>query len=39
VTIVEVGYHWFNTGVLSGQPIVENGQRAEENQVSRTSGS
>ena len=28
-----------SSGVESGQPIVENGHSAEENQVSRTSGS
>ena len=39
VTMVDVGYHCFKTGVWSGQPMVENGHRAEENQVSSTSGS
>src|SRR3990172_5692105 len=39
VTSVLVGYHFLKAGVFSGQPSVEKGQRALENQVSRTSGS
>ena len=34
-----VGYQYASSGVCSGQPSVQCGQRAEENQVSRTSGS
>ena len=34
-----VGYHLRRSAVSSGQPSVLCGQRAEENQVSRTSGS
>src|SRR6185503_11721726 len=39
VISVLVGYQYANSGVRSGQPSVLCGQRAEENQVSRTSGS
>src|SRR4051812_18236680 len=34
-----VGYQYFSASVCSGQPSVLCGQRAEENQVSRTSSS
>jgi len=35
----EVGKYFFSSSVSSGQPRVPMGQRPEENQVSRTSGS
>jgi hypothetical protein len=39
VTSTEVGKYFCSSGVGSGQPSVPIGQRPEENQVSRTSGS
>ena len=39
VTRTEVGKYFCSSGVGSGQPSVPMGQRPEENQVSRTSGS
>ena len=39
VTRAEVGWNIFSSLVLSGQPKVEKVHRAEENQVSKTSGS
>jgi hypothetical protein len=39
VTRTSVGKYFFSASVSSGQPRVPMGQRPEENQVSRTSGS
>ncbi len=39
VTNTLVGYHVFSASVCSGQPNVEKGQSADENQVSSTSSS
>ena len=39
VTSTEVGYQRASSLVCSGQPMVEKGQSAEENQVSSTSSS
>jgi hypothetical protein len=39
VQSTEVGFHVWSSGVFSGHPSVDIGQRPDENHVSRTSGS